>query len=214
MKKVLAVLLAAGLLLLTSCSGKDQAGGGSSSAVAASSGPSVGSDTEGSSSAVSDQQVPSDEKDAIASIPGFKTGVFFGMTKDELMAVEPELVRAEGEEEEIWCSFETVSGTPVYELASAISIDLTNCYTFTNGKLASVEAYTESSKVTVDDYLELIDAYDKIYGVMDRTSTDEIEGITYNTSIIENDKAKLTLSFISNIPDQEDYLSLIFEPVA
>lgn len=207
MKGILSVILIAGLLALAGCSGTP-----AEDTTSTSSSPS----TVSQSSSTVDQSTTTSQESAqpVSEIQGFKSGIHFGMSREDLAAVEPDMVQDTSAEGEIWCAFETVSGTPVYDLAVRKGVDLTNCYTFVSDQLASVEAYIESNEVRNDDYLALSDEYSEIFGVKAQTTVETVGPTAYQTSVFQNGQTKLTLSLVSDIPDQLNYLSLIFEPAA
>lgn len=210
MKRLLSICLAIGLLAMGGC-GKQPAGGSGG----ASSGSGVTSAASGSvSGAGADGTQAADDR----SIPGFKAGVYFGMTKAELDQVEPELEFDDTEENENWCSFETVGGTPLYDLAAPRGADVVNSYTFIDGKLASLLVIASSDQFEETEFNRLAEAYGDLYGVEANINKQTVDfGMVSYTAILGTEKGKVSMELLTDIPEdqaQENYLTVLFEPVA
>lgn len=215
MKKILAICLAVGLLALSGC-GKQPADSGETSLPSggsqAESGAASGTASGGTGAASGDGQ-KSDN-----AIPGFKQGVYFGMTKAELEALEPELVLDENETEENWCAFETVAGTPFYDLAVKNEVDAVNSYTFINGKLATIDVIASTNQFTEKDVENLGYAYVDLLGGSMLSDTQKLDmGMVNYVATVKGATCKVTVELLTNIPadqEMENYLTARFEPVA
>lgn len=209
MKKLLSICLVLGLLVLGGCS-KQPADGGSG----ASDGAGV---TSGVSGGVSGTGADGAQTAETRSILGFKAGVYFGMTKAELDQVEPELELDDTEENENWCSFETVGGTPFYDLAAPKGADVVNSYTFIDGKLANLLVISSSNQFKEAEFNQLAKAYGDLYGVEVTTNKQTIDfGMVSYTANLGTEKGKVSIELLTDIPEdqaQENYLTVLFEPV-
>lgn len=209
MKKFLSICLVLGLLAFGGC-GKQPAD--SDSAADGSGEPSLvsgdlsGTETDGSQT--------SDSR----SIPGIKAGVYFGMTKAELDQIEPELEFDDTEANENWCSFETVGGTPLYDLAVSEDTYVVNSYTFINGKLANLLLISSSNQFGEAEFNWLAESYGQLYGVKVTTHKQTVDfGMVSYTASLGSEKGKVSIELLTDIPAdqaQENYLTVLFEPVA
>lgn len=216
MKRIICIVLAAGLLLLAGCSGgagEDTADGASGSGQPGTSSAASGAGTSGGAGTSSGTA----SAGAQSQIPGIKAGIYFGMTKAELDAMEPNMELDETMEEENWCAFETVGGTPLYDFAHPKGIDVVNSYTIIEGKVALVEVLANSNQITPSVFEDLADAYGELYGADVNVYEDETEiGMASYTCAMATEDVKLEMELLTDIPEEmnrENYLCLRFTPL-
>ncbi len=207
MKKFLSICLILGLLAFGGCGKQpaDSAAGGSGNSSLV-------------SGDVSDTQPDGTQTADARSIPGVKEGVYFGMTKAELDQLEPELEFDDSETNENWCSFETVGGTPLYDLAVSKDSYVVNSYTFINGKLANLQLISSSNQFGEDEFNRLAEAYGELYDAQVTTNKQTVEfGMVSYTASLGTERGKVSIELLTDIPAdqaQENYLTVLFEPVA
>ena len=214
MKRIVCICLAAFLLLLAGCSGesgKDAASGASLQSGTSAAPPAAGeSGAAGTASGTS-------EEEAQPRIPGLKAGIYFGMTKAQLDALEPNMELDETMEEENWCAFETVGGTPLYDFAKDKGIDVVNSYTLIDGKVAVMEVMANSNQITPSVFEDLAEQYGQLYGAEGKVYEDEYgAGMTSHTCTMVSGDVKLEMELLTDIPEdmnRENYLCLKFTPI-
>ena len=197
MKKILSIFLLIGILAFSGC-GKQPSGDSVSDG--------SGNPSQAAGSGVS------------GAAAGVKQGVYFGMTKAELDQIEPELELDETETNENWCSFETVNGTPLYDLAVSFDGYVVNSYTFIDGKLANLQLISSSNQFGQAEFNKLAESNGQLYDVEVTTNKQTVDyGMVSYTASLGSEKGKVSIELLTDIPadqGQENYLTVLFEPVA